>query len=84
MSLGICFQWVPGAKDPVCRQVPNHAGPCGPAPDLNQLCGRGCPAGECVCPLPGEPGINPACGHTRTEQCQECMCCRVCDGCREP
>ncbi|MFD1278032.1 hypothetical protein ACFQ51_56790 [Streptomyces kaempferi] len=82
MALDSCFKWVPGATDPTCRQPPNHDGPCGLAPDPNQRCARrGCPAGECFCPLPGDPAINPACGHTRSEQCRDCMCCMVCDGC---
>lgn len=75
----VCGRWVPPNR--ACPQTIHHGGACGLPPESGPSCRRGCPGGECFCPMPGDPAINPACGHTRTEQCQECMCCRVCDGC---
>lgn len=76
----VCGRWVDGAGR-ACPQGIGHAGTCGLPAEDGPSCKRGCPDGECFCPLPGDPAINPACGDTRAEQCPDCMCCRVCVGC---
>lgn len=76
----VCGKWVDGAGR-ACPQGIGHTGKCGLPPEGGPSCRRNCPEGECFCPLPGDPGINPACGHTRAEECLDCRCCKVCDGC---
>ena len=76
----VCARWVDGAGR-ACPQTVHHSGPCGLAPEDGPSCRRGCSDGECFCPLPGDPAINPACGDTRSEQCPDCRCCTVCVGC---
>lgn len=78
-----CSIWIDGVSRP-CPQIRGHTGKCGLPPDKGPEweCRRGCPDGECYCPMPGDVPINPACGHLRTDLCDTgCGVCTRCDGC---